>query len=83
MEPDNRRLKKIHLVATGGTIASQAKSRVSTEGYTPSVISVDDLIAQIPELSELAEMSAEQIFLKPSSMITEEDLFDLSDYDLF
>ena len=34
MEPDNRRLKKIHLVATGGTIASQAKSRVSTEGYT-------------------------------------------------
>ena len=79
MEPDNRRLKKIHLVATGGTIASQAKSRVSTEGYTPSVISVDDLIAQIPELSELAEMSAEQIFLKPSSMITEEDLFDLSD----
>ena len=70
--------KKIRLVATGGTIASQARSRVSTEGYQPSVIPVEDLIAQIPELSDIAEMSAEQIFLKPSSAITDEDLFHLS-----
>lgn len=72
------RKKRIRLVATGGTIASQAKSRVSTEGYASSVIKVEDLIEQLPELSEIADVTAEQIFLKPSSAITEEDLFNLS-----
>ena len=75
---ESHNLKKIHLIATGGTIASEARSRVSTEGYKPSVIPVDELVAQIPELSDIAQMSAEQIFLKPSSAITDSDLFDLS-----
>ena len=75
---ENQNKKKIRLVATGGTIASQARSRVSTEGYQASVISVEDLIAELPELNDIVEMSAEQIFLKPSSAITDEDLFHLS-----
>lgn len=75
---ESQNLKKIHLIATGGTIASEARSRVSTEGYKPSVIPVEELVAQIPELSEIAVMSSEQIFLKPSSAITDSDLFDLS-----
>ena len=75
---DNQNKKKIRLVATGGTIASQARSRVSTEGYQSSVISVEDLIAELPELNDIVDMSAEQIFLKPSSAITDEDLFHLS-----
>ncbi|MBQ3063071.1 MAG: asparaginase [Clostridia bacterium] len=75
---ESHNLKKIHLIATGGTIASEARSRVSTEGYKPSVIPVDELVAQIPELSDIAQMSTEQIFLKPSSAITDSDLFDLS-----
>lgn len=79
MDTDNRNLKKIKLVATGGTIASQSKSRVATESYTPSVITVDDLVAQIPEVSEIADFTAEQIFLKPSSMISDDDLFMLSE----
>ncbi|MEA4920039.1 MAG: asparaginase [Clostridiaceae bacterium] len=78
MDTPNNNLKKIRLVATGGTIASEAKSRVSTEGYRASVIPVDELIAQIPEVSDIASVSAEQIFLKPSSAITSEDLIMLS-----
>ncbi len=78
MDNDNRPLKKIRLVATGGTIASKARSRVSTEGYNPSVITIDDLVAQLPELRELVDLTAEQIFLKPSSSITDEDLFTLA-----
>lgn len=78
MDNSENRRKKIRLVATGGTIASEAKSRVSTEGYASSVIKVDNLIEQLPELAEIAEVTAEQIFLKPSLAINEEDLFKLS-----
>ena len=75
---ENGKLKKIRIVATGGTIASEAAGRVSTEGYKASVISIDDLVNQLPELAEKAEVTAEQIFLKPSSAIGDEDLFKLS-----
>ena len=79
MECDNNRRKKIRLVATGGTIASRAAGRVATEGYTPSVIPAEQLLKDLPELSERMDVSCEQIFLKPSSAITESDLFDLSE----
>lgn len=78
MDNDNRPLKKIRLVATGGTIASKARTRVSTEGYNPSVITIEDLVNQLPELKDLVDLTAEQIFLKPSSSITDDDLFDLA-----
>ncbi|MEN6313792.1 MAG: asparaginase [Clostridiaceae bacterium] len=78
IEMSNHSLKRIHLLATGGTIACEARSRVSTEGYKYPNISAGDLIEQLPELSEIAVMSSEQVFIKPSTDITDGDSFDLS-----
>jgi L-asparaginase len=51
---------KIKILATGGTIAGAQTS--STEvGYKSGSFSVDDLIKAVPHLSDLADLSGEQV----------------------
>ena len=51
---------KIIILATGGTIAG-AQASTSGVGYTAGSFSIDDLIAAVPQLTNVAELSGEQI----------------------
>ena len=59
-------LKKIHVIATGGTIASKALSQTDTVSYIPSVFSIEDLLSEVPGLNKLADVTAEQLYNKQS-----------------
>ena len=54
--------KKPHIVilATGGTIAGAAQSETGG-AYTSAQIGVDELLAAVPEIGDLAEITGEQI----------------------
>lgn len=49
-------LPKVHVIATGGTIAGTS----SGSGYTPGQVVIEDLIAAVPELVNYAELDFEQ-----------------------
>lgn len=51
---------RIHLLATGGTIAASASQDGRTR-YTAGVIGPQDLIAAVPEIATIAELAVEQI----------------------
>jgi len=53
-------LPKIKVLATGGTIAG-AQAAQSDAGYKSGTFSVDDLIKAVPQLTNVAELSGEQI----------------------
>ncbi len=71
-------LKKITILATGGTIAGQAASATQLIGYTAGVFSVQDLLAGVPGLDELAQISGEQVCNIDSSSMTEALLLQLA-----
>lgn len=50
----------VHILATGGTIAG-AQSDKSAYGYKSGSFSVEDLIAAVPTMKDIAELSGEQI----------------------
>lgn len=52
-------LPKVCVVATGGTIAGKAAASVTT-AYQPSVLSVEDIIASVDGVEELAQIEAIQ-----------------------
>ena len=51
---------KVVILATGGTIAGSATSQTSA-GYQSGAVAVDALIAAVPTLKDLADVSGEQI----------------------
>ncbi len=51
---------KIKILATGGTIAG-AQSSTAEAGYKSGTFSVDDLIKAVPAMTNLAELSGEQV----------------------
>src|SRR5262245_45190741 len=53
-------LPKIKVLATGGTIAG-AQTTQADAGYKSGSFSVDELIKAVPQLKNIAEMSAEQV----------------------
>ena len=53
--------KRIVILATGGTIAGKAASITETTCYQSAVISVDELIEDIPALYDIAIITGEQI----------------------
>ncbi|MSV23770.1 asparaginase [Selenomonas sp. WCA-380-WT-3B 3/] len=69
--------KHIYVLATGGTIAGQAESGVATTGYRAGAVSVDALLSAVPELSELAEVSGEQVAAIDSKDMTEQIQWEL------
>jgi len=50
------------LIATGGTIAGAAASAIDTTGYTAGALGADALLAAVPQLDEIADIRAEQLF---------------------
>ena len=51
---------KIKILATGGTIAG-AQASTSDIGYKSGTFSVDDLIAAVPPLKDIADLTGEQV----------------------
>ncbi len=56
------RLPKVVILATGGTIAGTGASSTTTVGYTAATVGVQSLIAAVPELAKVAQVSGEQVF---------------------
>jgi L-asparaginase len=53
--------KRIAILATGGTIAGRAASRIETSSYQSAVLSINELIEEIPALYDIAIITGEQI----------------------
>ena len=58
--PAARALPKIKILATGGTIAG-AQTTQADAGYKSGTFSVDDLIKAVPQMTNVAVLSGEQI----------------------
>lgn len=52
---------RLRLLATGGTIAGASTSATQYVGYRPAVTAVDDLLAAVPALTEVAAITGEQL----------------------
>lgn len=52
---------RVRILSTGGTIAGVAEA-ASDHGYLAGVVGVDDLIAAVPGLTEIAEVTSESLF---------------------
>ncbi|MBQ8829634.1 MAG: asparaginase [Burkholderiaceae bacterium] len=64
--------KKIVILTTGGTIVSSGTSSTQLTGYSITDFKVNDLLSQIPELSQFADISIEAVSNIDSSNMTSE-----------
>ena len=51
----------VHIIATGGTIAGRADLAAATVGYKAGELTIGQLIASVPGLDKLANLSGEQL----------------------
>lgn len=65
-------LPSVKIMATGGTIAGRGASATEA-GYEPSEVAVEELIQNVPEIKDLAEVSGEQVLQVSSQHITPDD----------
>lgn len=56
---EQQKLKKIFILASGGTIAGLAASPVDFMGYTAGAAGVASLLERVPEIAALAELTTE------------------------
>lgn len=71
-------LPKIKILATGGTIAGSAEAADKLTDYTAGTMGVESLIAAVPQLSDVAEVSGEQLANIDSCDITSDLWFKLA-----
>lgn len=67
----------VHIIATGGTIAGIAASSTA-RAYVPGSLSIQDMLASVPELSTLAKLTSEQLFNIDSVDMSHSHWLDLS-----
>lgn len=53
--------KNIVIIGTGGTIAGKASCSTETLCYTSAMVSIDNLIQEVPEIYSIANVTGEQI----------------------
>ena len=63
---------RIHLIATGGTIAGIASDPGETLRYAAGSLSAEQLVASVPPLQSLAELSVQQLWNLDSKDMTPE-----------
>ena len=66
------KMANVMILATGGTIAGTGASSTTTVGYTAATVGVQRLIAAVPELTKVANVSGEQVFQIASENMTDE-----------
>ena len=56
------KLPNVTILATGGTIAGTGATSTTTVGYTAATVGVQALIAAVPEIAKVANVTGEQVF---------------------
>tara|TARA_R110000868_G_scaffold410505_4_gene698813 strand:- start:44557 stop:45543 length:987 start_codon:yes stop_codon:yes gene_type:complete len=69
--------KQIHILATGGTIASQSVNTLD-EHYELADVGIDALLTSVPELGQIADIQTEQIAQVSSQYMSEDIWFSLA-----
>lgn len=69
---------RIVVIGTGGTIAGAGKSSANTSSYATASVKVDDLVKNLPELADIAQVRSEQIFQIGSKSMTDARMVQLS-----
>lgn len=64
--------KRIHILAMGGTIAGAAGDSAATTGYQAGAVGVEELLAAVPQVKEIAQVAGEQLAAIDSKDITAE-----------
>ena len=72
-----QKLANVVILATGGTIAGAGASAANSATYQAAKVGIDQLIAGVPELSQLANVRGEQVMQIASESITNENLLQL------
>lgn len=62
--------KRIHILAMGGTIAGKAGDSAATTGYQAGAVGVEELIAAVPQIKDVADVTGESIAAIDSKDIT-------------
>ena len=70
----------VKIIATGGTIAGAGTSSTMTTGYQPGALSIDELLKEVPDLANVANIKVKQLFNIDSVDMTTERLLTLSKY---
>lgn len=65
------------ILATGGTVAGAGASSVNSATYCAARVPVDKLIAGLPELAHVANVTGEQVFQIASESFTDDNLLAL------
>ena len=52
----------VTILATGGTIAGTGATSTTTVGYTAATVGVQALLAAVPEITKVANVTGEQVF---------------------
>ena len=71
-------MKRIYILATGGTIAGRAASEAATTGYEAGAIGIEELLAAVPEAASYAELAGETVAAIDSKDITADVWFKLA-----
>lgn len=73
-----KKLPKVQVIATGGTLAGQSTDETSFQTYRAGSLPIADLVASLPNKDQIAEVSTYQFGNSGSSAYTIEQLYDLS-----
>ena len=65
------------ILATGGTIAGAGASAANSATYTAAKVPVDQLLASVPQLKDIANVRGQQVFQIASESFTNENLLEL------
>ena len=72
-----QKLANVVILATGGTIAGAGASAANSATYQAAKVGIEQLIAGVPELSQLANVRGEQVMQIASESITNDNLLQL------
>ncbi|MDM5297031.1 type II asparaginase [Bacillus pumilus] len=61
VETGNKSLANIKVLATGGTIAGSSDSDTDTTGYKSGSLGIDKVIASVPQIKDIANVTGEQV----------------------
>jgi glutamin-(asparagin-)ase len=72
-----QKLANVVILATGGTIAGAGASAANSATYQAAKVGIEQLIAGVPELTQLANVRGEQVMQIASESITNDNLLQL------
>ncbi|TBU89049.1 L-asparaginase [Stutzerimonas kirkiae] len=72
------KLANVVILATGGTIAGAGASAANSATYQAAKVPVEQLVAGVPELKDLANVRGEQVFQVASESFTNDNLLQLA-----